>query len=353
MTQKRAGGTGKVIKVGHLASLTGDAALWGNWEKEGIDLAVEEINERGGIDGRKLIVIHEDDKADPKTGVSAFQKLIDVDKVPVVIGATTSSVTLACAPIAEKRHVVLITPSAQSPKISEAGDYIFRVFASSTVEGNKLADLAKRFSLNRVAILYVNNAYGFGLSAVIKQRMLQEGRQVVANEAYSDEAKNFRTQLAKIKAAKPQALYLLGYPRDMALILKQMKEMNLTMRVFAPNSFEADEILKWAGNAAEGVIYVYPVLPDSRKLQAVRQRFKAKYGKEMNVYNGMGYDTMHIVALAMQKGGLTGEGIKNALYTIKDYPGVTGPITFDANGDVMDRPMVTRIVKNGRFVDYP
>ena len=350
-------GESKDIKIGHIAPLTGSAAIWGDWENEGIELAVEEINMQGGIAGRRIIVIQEDDKADPKTAVSALHKLINVDKVEVVIGATLSSTTLACAPIAEREKVVLLSPSAQSPKISEAGDYIFRTFVSSTIEGKHLATLAGKFNIKTAAIMYLNNDYGLGLSNVIQPLLTEKGISVQAVERYDTDVKDFRAQIAKIKTIEPDAIFRLGYPTDMGTILLQIKELALNVKVIAPDSFEADEIIKTAGGAAEGVFYVYPIIPDSEVAMDIKERFRARYGKDMNIYNGMGYDAVKILAVVIERSieqanRIDGELVKNALYELKDFPGVTGPITFDKNGDVLDRPMELRTVKNGKFEHY-
>jgi branched-chain amino acid transport system substrate-binding protein len=350
----------KEIKIGHIAPLTGDAAIWGNWEVEGIELAVEEINSKGGVVGRKIKVIHEDDKGDPKTAVSALQKLITVDKVEIVIGATLSSTTLAAAPIAEKNKVIMLSPSAQSPKISEAGDYIFRIFASSTVEGKHLAELAKKFNVRSAAILYINNDYGVGLKSVISQYLRENNIPVLDEEGYDVEIKDFRAQIEKIKSLAPEAIFLLGYPTDMGTILLQMKELGLKKlktKIFAPNSFEAEEIIKIAKDAAEGVFYVYPVLPDLEYTKTIKQKFYDKFKKEMNIYNAMGYDAVKILCFVIEqvlkeKGKPDSEYVKDLLYKVKDFPGITGPITFDQNGDVVDRPMEVRIVKNGKFVKF-
>lgn len=311
----------KEIKIGHIAPLTGDAAIWGKWEVEGIDFAVEEINAKRGIDGRKLKIIHEDDKADPKAAVSALEKLITVDKVKLVIGATLSSTTLACAPIAEQNSVVLLSPSAQSPKISQAGDYIFRIFASSEIEGKHLATLADKFHIKSAALLFLNNDYGVGLRDVIRSKLSEQKIPIVSEQAYDAETKDFKTQISKIKAISPEALYLLGYPTDMGTVLRQIKEMGLKTKIFAPNSFEGEEIIKIAKEGAEGVIYVYPVLSDIDAANTVKRRFFEKYKQDMNVYNGMGYDAVYILSLAIEKlikekGNVNGEVVKNALYTI-------------------------------------
>lgn len=339
------------IVLGHVSPLTGDAAIWGMWERDGIDLAIDEINASGGVGGRQLVVIHEDDQGTPSTAVSAIQNLISARGVRIVIGGSLSGTTLAMAPIAERNKVILLSPSAQSPRISQAGDFVFRIFASSTVEGAHLADVAIRSGIRTVAILYLNNDYGVGLRTVIAERV--QGRiRIVAEEAYGSDTRDFRTHIQKaVGATSPDGLFLLGYPTDMGTNLKQMAEMGLGTRGFAPNSFEGEEIIKIAGSAADGVVYVYPVIPDSRHSAQVRAAFQARYSRDMNVYNGMGYDAVKILAAALSdSNGTSGDGLKDALYRIRDFAGVTGTITFDKNGDVVDRPMEARVVRNGQFV---
>jgi branched-chain amino acid transport system substrate-binding protein len=341
--------------IGHISPLTGDEAIYGKWEKDGIDLAVDEINAGGGISGRKIAVIHEDDKSSAATAISALQSLISARDVRVVIGGSLSSTTLAMAPIAEQHKVILLTPSAQSPKISQAGDFVFRLFASSTVEGAQLAALVAKSGVSTAAIIYNNNDYGVGLRDVITEK-LRGHVNVLAAEAYAGETKDFRTQIQKaVVSTKPDAVILLGYPADMGTALKQMAEMGVHPRVFAPNGFEGEEIVKIAGQAAEGVVYVYPILSDSQNAVRVKEAFRARYGHEMNVYNGMGYDSLKVLAAAIENafkatGKLDGDPVKDALYHTQNFPGVTGPITFDQNGDVVDRPMEARVVRNGKFI---
>jgi branched-chain amino acid transport system substrate-binding protein len=181
------------------------------------------------------------------------------------------------------------------------------------------------------------------------------GVRVVASEGYSADTSDFRSHIQKaIATPKPKAVALLGYPADMAHALKQIRELALRPSIFAPNSFEAEEIITVAGDAAEGVVYVYPVLPDAPNTNDVQRRFMEKYGRPMNVYNGMGYDAVGVLAAALARtfdrsDSLESTDVKDALYDLDMFPGVTGPIRFDKNGDVLDRPMETRVVKNRSF----
>lgn len=342
------------ILIGHISPLTGENARWGIWERDGIELAVEQINQGGGINGRTIRVIHEDSQGDPKVAISALQKLINQD-VQAVIGATLSGTTLACAPIAEENKVVLMTPSAQSPKISAAGEYIFRIFASNVVEGTKIVELSSKFDIEKAGILYANTEYGVGLYSVVSQQLENKGVSVTVGQAYNPDNKDYRSQLSKIKEVNCDAIFLFGFPKDMANILRQMKELGINSLIFAPNSFEEQEIIDLSQGAAEGVYYAYPVLDSLKRAKEIMQSFSDKYGDRMNYYNGVGYDATMIFINALKESlkqydEVRGEYIKNVLYKMKEYNGVTGPISFDSNGDVKDRKMEFRRVQNGKFI---
>lgn len=341
-----------VIKIGHIAPFTGDAAIYGEWERQGIELAVEEINAKGGIKGMQIRVLHEDDQLDPKTGVSALNKLINFDKVSAVIGAPASSVTLAIAPIAEKNKVVLVSAGSAAIKISYSGDYIFRVFPSNAVEGKKLVELAAGLGIREGAILYINNDFGSELYKVVNEGFATAGGIISASEGYEVGATDFRTQLTKVQAKRAKGVFILGYPKDMALLMKQAIEIGINATFLAPDTFNNPDIVEWSGNATEGVIFVFPSEGTPERWQAFNKKIKDRYGKDANIITAMAYDAMNVIAVAIEKQGISGESIKNGLYGIKDYPGVTGDITFDRNGDVVYRPLSVRMVKGGKFVDY-
>lgn len=344
----------KDIIIGAVLPLTGDAAMYGESAKRAIGLAVEEINMAGGIDGRKVRIIYEDDQALPDKGVSAFQKLITVDRVPVVIGAMPSSVTLAIAPIAEKNKIVLFSPASSNPKITEAGDYIFRNDVSDVFEGEKMAEEAwQRLGLKKIAVLYINNDYGVGIKDVFTQKFKALGGEITGLETFEQRATDFRSQLTKIKKTGPEAVYVVGY-KEQIQILKQYKELGIKAQILATIMLEDPEIIQNVGDAAEGAIYTYRAYnPESeeREVQEFVRNFKAKYGVEPDNWAAQSYDALRIVALAIERGGYDSEGIKKALYGIKAFPGVSGLTTFDENGDVI-KPISLKIVKDGVFKNY-
>ncbi|MCK4655014.1 MAG: penicillin-binding protein activator [Candidatus Cloacimonetes bacterium] len=342
----------KVIKIGAILPLTGGAAKYGESAKRAIDLAVEEINSTGGIKGSKIKVIYEDDQALPDKGVSAIQKLITVDKVPVVIGAMPSSVTLAMAPIAEKNKVVLFSPASSNPKITEAGDYIFRNDVSDIFEGGKMADEAwRRLKFRKIAVLYINNDYGAGIKDAFVYSFTILGGEIVVTENFEQGTTDFRTQLTKIKQDDPEAVYIVGY-KEQIQILKQFRELGLKSQILATIMLEDPEIIQKVGDSAEGAIYTYRAYDPNSEQKEIKEfveNFKVKYGIEPDNWAAQCYDALNIIALAIKDSGYNSDSIKKALYGIKNFPGVSGLTTFDENGDVI-KPIKLKTVKNGKFV---
>ena len=344
----------KVVKIGAILPLTGDAAKYGESAKEGIELAIEEINAEGGVKGHKIEIIYEDSQGLPTTGVSAFQKLITSNRVPAVIGGLFSSVTLAIAPIANREHVVVLSPTSSAPAITKAGDYIFRNCASDIFEGKIMAEAARKtLGLSKVAIIYINNDYGVGIKDVFKKEFTALGGKILAEEAFDQGATDFRTQITKVKQANPEAVYIIGY-RELGSLLKQAKELGLNVQFLSTVMFEDPEILKIAGTAAEGVIYSARAYNPKSKEPIVKkfvEKYEMKYHKEPDIFAALSYDAVLILAKAMEIGGFTADGIKGALYGIRDFQGVAGVTSFDENGDVV-KPAVLKIVRNSKFVKF-
>ena len=340
------------IKIGAILALTGSYAKVGESAKRGIEIAVEEINIKGGVQGKKIQVIYEDDQGEPQKAVSAMRKLITVDKVPAIIGPMGSSAVLAIAPIAERDHVVALSPTASTPEITYAGDYIFRVTYSDAFEGSKMAEFSFReLRYKRIALLYINNDYGMGLKEAFKKEFIKLGGQIVIEEAYDAKSTDFRTQLIKIKKSTSDAVYLTGY-NEMGQVLRQAKELGITVPFLSCIMAEIADIIKIAKDATEGVIYTHPAYDPEKGSEITlkfAKKFKEKYGVSPDPEAGFSYDAMKLLALAIEREGTAAEGIKNALYQIKGYKGVTGETTFDANGDVI-KPIGIKKVENGNYV---
>ena len=230
--------------------------------------------------------------------------IINVDKVDAIIGAVCSSVTLAIAPIVEENKVVLISPASTNPKISEAGDYIFRVVPSDALRGEIFADYIKNdVGLNKVAILYINNEGGVGNRDSFKKKFEELGGKVVAAESYKQGARDVRTQLIKIKNQNPQAIIVVSYPADSVVVLKQAKELGLSLPLyFQTEALEDPSVIQGAGEAAEGVVYILPAEPSGREVEEFRRAFKEKFSKEPALYAAEGFDAFNLIIKAIKAG---------------------------------------------------
>ncbi len=341
----------KEIKIGAILPLTGDGAKYGTSARKAIDLAFSEVNSNGGIKGKKISVVYEDTKGVAKDGVSAIQKLITVHKVPAIIGDLLSSVTLAVAPVAEKNHVVLLSPTSSAPKITDAGDYIFRNCASDIFEGKVMADAAiQKFGIKKVAILYINNDYGVGITNIFKKTLIAHGGQIVAEETFNQGATDFRAQLTKITTLQFDGIYIVGY-KELGHLLKQAHELGIKAQFMSTVMFEDPDILSIAGNAADGIVYSARAFdPDSEEphVKEFVASFKQHYEEEPDIFAAYAYDAARILIQAMNKGELSADAIKQSIYAIKDFLGVTGLTSFDDKGDVF-QPAYLKTVNNGKF----
>ena len=345
----------KYIKIGVVVFLTGDAAQYGKWVKNGLEIAKEEINQGGGINGEQIKLIYEDDQTSSKMAVSAINKLINVDKVPVIIGGVTSSSFLAMAPIAELKKVVLFSPCSSSPDITKTGDYIFRNWPSDTFEGKSMAEFAyKRLGVRTCSILAINNDYGVGVKNVFQKELGALGGKILSDETFDQGKTDFRNQILKLKNLNPQTIYMPGHAREVAHIIKQMKELNFNSIILGSVTFESPEIFEIAGSSAEGAFYTAPSFdPNSEDtlVRSFQERYYKLYGEKAEVFAAHAYDALKLIVFSIEKGGYVSDGIKNALYSIKNYPGVSGMTSFDENGDV-NKPSIIKTVKGNKFVIY-
>ena len=227
----------KPIKIGNISVMTGDYAHYGDWEKGGIDLALEEINKRGGIDGRPVELIREDDQADPVRSVEAVNKLVHVDKIQAIIGPLSSDNLIADAPFVGKNKVVMLSTGASTATIPPADGYVFQIFPLTNQTGKRLVEVVAQRGNKTAAIIYINNAYGMDLAKTIRREAPAAGIEILTAEGYRPDNKNFAGQLSRIKAKKPNAIFMMGFPVEMGLILKQARELRMTTDFFCPGYF--------------------------------------------------------------------------------------------------------------------
>ena len=341
----------KELTIGAILPLSGDAAEYGTNDKNGIELAVEEINMAGGIGGQQLKVLYEDCQADAKSAVAAISKL-GLQGVAAVIDDAISSIALALVPVAQANKQAIISTGASNPSLSGMSPYFFRIWNSDAEEGV----IAAKFALHEtgkggVAILFVNNDYGVGLSKVFSDELIKNGGAVVGKESFEKDARDFRGQITKLKGAKPKAVYLVGYASQTGIAAQQLLEQGVSVRIIGTVAMEDPQFVKLAGQASESVVYPFPEQSTGAAATQFRQAFQKKYGKEPGLLCDCGYDAAKLFILALQQGARTGDEIKEKLRLVKDYQGASGLITFDDKGDV-HKPMIMKVIRGGKFVAF-
>jgi len=339
------------IKIGAILPLTGEIATLGQSAKTGLELAVEQINKEGGINGRNLEVIFEDGRCDAKEATSAANKLVNVDKVPVIFGAVCSSGTLAAAPIVESGKTILFSPCSSSPDITNAGDYIFRNYPSDNFQGKESAKfIYNNLELKNVALLYCLSDWCMGIAEVFKPAFSELGGTVVVEESYEQTDRDLKTQLTKIKQSNPDIIYFLGYTEAAIIGLKQIKELGINAKILGADAWDDPKIAEEAKDAAEGILFTVPSTPLSEEFKTAME---VKTGtKTITACTPQIYDGVNIIAELMRKVGTDSTKIKDELYKVTNYEGVSGIITLDKNGDLVDANYEIKTVTNGQVVPY-
>jgi branched-chain amino acid transport system substrate-binding protein len=338
-----------VYRIGVIGPLTGEGASYGEAMKQGIDMAIDQVNVGGGVNGRHLEALYEDDRLTPKDGIAAFNKLVTTAGVPVIIGSAASRVTLSIAPMAQERHVVLFSSISTADELKKAGDYIFRDVPTNSMQGKTAAAfVSSQLHAPNVAILYKNDDYGSNLAASFRADLGQMKIPIVFDEGYDPIQRDFRSVLSRLQSTKPAVVFFPGNYQDNALILKQAREGGLTVPFVGGDGAFSDELFKIAGDASENCYVTMMGIPKSQVVDAFLAQFAKRYNsKEPNVFVYYAYDALMIVAEAIKQGGYTADGIKNALRTI-DYNGLTGETHFDSTGGV-NKPFSIYKANKGHF----
>ena len=343
------------ILIGEFESLTGSEATFGQSSHNGLVLAVEEVNSSGGLLGKKIKLITEDNQGKPSETQTVVQKLINRDKVVAIIGEVASSRSKAGAPICQAAKIPMITPASTNPEVTTIGDYIFRVCFIDPFQATVMSKFAiNSMKVKKIAILIdQKNAYSTGLADNFKQVFASMGGEIVEEQKYSAGDKDFKAQLTSIKAKNPEAIFIPGYYTDVNLISIQAREIGLTCPLFGSDGWESEKLTEGkAKDALEGSFFSTHVSSDdpSPKIQEFIKKFKAKYNKEPDAMSFLAYDAGMILFDAIKKANSTeGEKIKNELAKTKDFPGVTGIITINEQRNAV-KPAVVLEIKDGKFV---
>jgi branched-chain amino acid transport system substrate-binding protein len=340
------------IVIGHYGSLTGNTAHFGQDTDKAIRLAVDEVNAAGGVLGKKVRVVTLDDRGDSAEAANAVTRLIDVEKAVTILGEVSSSLSLSGGRVAQRRQVPMISPSSTNPKVTQVGDYIFRVCFLDPFQGKVMADFARdTLKFDRVAILKdVKNDYSIGLADAFRAAFTARGGQVAVEQSYSAGDTDFSAQITAIKAANIQGMYVPGYYAEVGSIARTAQRLGVKVPLMGGDGWDAPDLFQIGGDALEGSFFSNHFAPDvaTAKSQKFVSDFKAKYGQDPTGLGALGYDAAGVLFAAITKSGKTDPaGIREALTQVKNFEGVSGTISMNANRDA-DKSAVIVAIEGGK-----
>ena len=348
------GGDDKEILIGEYSSLTGTAATFGTSTHKGAMLAVEEVNAIGGIAGRRVRLLTEDTQSKPEEAATVVTKLINRDRVIAVVGEVASGRSLAAAPICQANGVPMITPSSTSPKVTQVGDYIFRVCFLDDFQGDVIARYIRNsLKMTRVAILKdVKNEYSVGLAELFSESIRKMNGVIVGEQAFSEGDIDFKAQLTALKATNPEIIFVPGYYGEAGMIVKQGRELNIAIPFIGGDGWDSAKLLEIGGAAMEGTYYCnhYSTEDPRKVVQNFVQKFRTKYNETPDAIAALSYDAVRILFGAIRACGTTdGPKLRDAIAATRNFDGVTGTITISSDRNAT-KSAVILMIRNGKLV---
>ncbi len=349
------GGTGVAgdrILLGHVGSLTGSEATFGDSTDKGIKLAIEEINGAGGVKGKQVALKTYDDQGKPEEAAIAATRLVVQDRVSVLLGEVASTRSLAMAPIADANGVPMITPSSTNPKVTKDGDrvrpFVFRVCFIDPFQGTVMAKFSREsLKLSKVAILRdVGNDYSMGLADFFLSKFKDLGGAIVDDQSYKAGDQDFKAQLTAIKGRKPEGIYVPGYYTDVALIARQARELGIQAPLMGGDGWDSAKLYEIGGKAVEGCYFSNHYSPEdpSPRIQDFVRKYKERFGAVPDSLAAQGYDAAKVAMDGMGRAKeLNGQSIRDAIAATKDFPGVTGIITLNRDHDAVKSAVVLKV----------
>ncbi len=343
------------IRIGYYGDMSGPTFNFGQSAKNGVLMAADEINRSGGINGRKIDVVIEDDQGSPERAATITSKLINQDKVVAVIAGGASGNSLAAAPRAQSLKIPFISPSSTDPAVTRTGDYIFRVCFIDAFQGEVMARFAAdALKAKKTAIMVdFNNPYSRGLSEFFELSFTKLGGQVVSKQSYAQGDPDYRGQLSTIRSANPDVIYLPGYYGDVAIIAKQARQLGLTQPLLGGDGWDAPELWQLGGDALNNsyISSHYSADDPAAVIQRFVHDYKLLYGNlEPDAHAALAYDAMRVVADAIQRAGSTeGPSLRDALAHTTNFQGVTGVININPDRDAV-KPAVVLKLMDGRDI---
>lgn len=348
------GGSSDTIKIGVASPYTGDYAQFGDYTRDGVELAVEEINKAGGVLGKPIEIVYGDDKGDSKEAVSVAQKFASDKNIVGIVGHFFSGATLAAGPIYQQNEIPTIAVASTNPDVANIGDYVFRINVGDNYQGSQLAELLKAKGYNKVSVIYDNSDYGKGVSDVFSNSFKELGGEVLFNETYlGGQDKDFSLILTKIKNSDTEAIVLVSYYTEASLIIQQARNLGIEAPFYASDSLYTDDFLTLAGSAANGthVVCYFHESDPSEAAQEFVKKFEEKYSKKVDSWSPYAYDAMHVMADAINRAGTTdGPAVRDAIASTADFQGATGITNFKGAREPVGKDLIILVVKDGQYV---
>ncbi len=334
---KESSADGAVVKIGFIGPLTGDYANYGTLCRQAVEMAIDEINAKGGVNGASIKLFAEDSEGDSQKALAAMEKLSSSDKVCAIIGPVLTGETFSVAERAQAEGIVIITPSASHKDITNVGDYIFRTTPSDGLQGEVAGKYwSQVLGYTKLAVLYAKNDYSQGLYESMSEAFMQDGGQIVAAETFMVGDKDFKTQLTKLKNTDAQAIYLPDYTAEMAQILEQAAQLGIDKPFLSGDGFLSEEIYSLAGQYTDGVVYTASArVEESNKNKEFKDAYTARWGIGPDSFATNAYDATYILVSVIEKVGTDRKAIKTGMEQVKDFEGVNGIINFAPNGDLV------------------
>lgn len=347
-------GTEGEIVIGEYGSLTGAEATFGQSTHNGIMLAMDEINGAGGVNGRKIRVITEDDQSKAEEAANAVTKLISQNNVVAVLGEVASSNSLAAAPICQANKRPMITPSSTNEKVTKVGDYIFRMCFIDPYQGEAMANyLVKNLKMKSAALLIdVKSDYSTGLAANFQKTFVANGGKIVGSQSYAKGDSDFRSQLTSLKASNPDVIFVPGYYNDIGQIAIQARDLGMKQPLAGGDGWESPKLIEIGGKALEGSFYSnhYHVDDPTPAVREFVQKYEERFGAKPDSLAALGYDSAKVLADAIKRAGTTdGAKLRDAIAATKNYAGVTGNITLGPDRDPIGKKLVVLQIENGQL----
>lgn len=345
---------GGEIVVGEYGSLTGGQATFGTSTHNGIMLAVEEINAAGGINGRKIKVLTEDDQSKADEAANAVTKLISQNNVVAVLGEVASSNSLAAAPICQNNKVPMITPSSTNPTVTQKGDYIFRMCFLDDYQGQSMARyVANDLGIKKVAVVIDSKSdYSTGLAKYFSDAFVAAGGKIVATQSYAQGDSDFRSQLTAIKAAGPELIYVPGYYNDIGQIAIQARDLGMQQPLAGGDGWESPKLIEIGGKALEGCFYSNHYFADDPAPQVKEfvEKYKQRNSATPDALAALAYDAARVLGDALKRAGKTdGPALRDAIASTKGFAGVTGTINLGPDRNPQGKKLVIVEVRDGKL----